>query len=59
MTTPISRRNYRAAGLAASLACIAPGLALAQAYPSRPIRLTVGFAPGTGPDVVKIGRAHV
>ena len=39
-------------GIAASLACVAPGLALAQAYPSRPVRLTVGFAPGTGPDVV-------
>ena len=52
MTANISRRNYLCAGLAASLAYAAPGLALAQAYPSRPVRLTVGFAPGTGPDVV-------
>lgn len=52
MTTFISRRNYLTAGLAASLACAVPRLALAQAYPSRPVRLSVGFAPGTGPDVV-------
>ena len=52
MTNTVSRRHYLAAGLAASLACVAPGLALAQAYPSRPMRLTVGFPPGTGPDVL-------
>lgn len=52
MNTPISRRNCLAAGLAASLACALPGLALADTYPSRPVRLSVGFAPGTGPDVV-------
>ncbi|MDB5932647.1 MAG: Tripartite-type tricarboxylate transporter, receptor component TctC [Polaromonas sp.] len=52
MTAPISRRNCLAAGLAASLACALPGLALAQAYPSRPLRLSVGFPPGTGPDVL-------
>jgi tripartite-type tricarboxylate transporter receptor subunit TctC len=52
MSTPISRRNCLAAGLAASLACAAPVLAQAQDYPSRPVRLAVGFAPGTGPDVL-------
>lgn len=52
MKTPISRRNCLAAGLAASLACALPGLALANTYPSRPVRLSVGFAPGTGPDVL-------
>jgi tripartite-type tricarboxylate transporter receptor subunit TctC len=52
MTRPISRRHCLATGLAASLAFAAPGLALAQAYPARPIRLTVGFPPGTGPDVL-------
>ncbi|HMN79541.1 MAG TPA: tripartite tricarboxylate transporter substrate-binding protein [Burkholderiaceae bacterium] len=29
-----------------------PGVARAQAYPARPVRLAVGFAPGTGPDIV-------
>jgi tripartite-type tricarboxylate transporter receptor subunit TctC len=29
-----------------------PLAALAQAYPDKPLRLTVGFPPGTGPDVV-------
>ena len=52
MKTSISRRNCLAAGLAVSLACALPGLVLADTYPSRPVRLSVGFAPGTGPDVL-------
>lgn len=52
MTRQISRRNCLAAGLAASLAFAAPGLARAQAYPARPLKLSVGFPPGTGPDVL-------
>jgi tripartite-type tricarboxylate transporter receptor subunit TctC len=42
----------RRALLAASLALAAPALVFAQAYPDRQIKLTVGFPPGTGPDVV-------
>lgn len=38
--------------LAASLVLAAPTLVFAQAYPERAVKLTVGFPPGTGPDVV-------
>ncbi|MBT9523849.1 MAG: tripartite tricarboxylate transporter substrate binding protein [Rhizobacter sp.] len=39
--------------IAASLVLAAPStLVFAQAYPERPVKLTVGFPPGTGPDVV-------
>ncbi|WP_119155373.1 Bug family tripartite tricarboxylate transporter substrate binding protein [Caldimonas tepidiphila] len=41
------RRTLLAATLLA-----APLLALAQSYPDRPLKLTVGFPPGTGPDIV-------
>jgi tripartite-type tricarboxylate transporter receptor subunit TctC len=54
----ISRRGCLGAGAAATLALACPTLALAQAapaaqvYPTRAVRLAVGFAPGTGPDVL-------
>jgi tripartite-type tricarboxylate transporter receptor subunit TctC len=51
----MSRRACLTAGAAASLALACPQLAFAQsaqAYPSRSVRLAVGFAPGTGPDVL-------
>jgi tripartite-type tricarboxylate transporter receptor subunit TctC len=37
---------------AAWFAACAPGAAIAQTYPSQDIRLVVGFAAGSGPDVI-------
>ncbi len=45
---PIPRRIVLAAALALAL----PLAAQAQSYPDRAVRLSVGFPPGTGPDVV-------
>jgi tripartite-type tricarboxylate transporter receptor subunit TctC len=49
-THPIGRRALIAAAGLAALAL--PSLGLAQAYPDKPLKLIVGFPPGTGPDVV-------
>ena len=47
----LSRRALLAASLVPTLAQW-PLAARAQAYPDRPIRLAVGYAPGTAPDVL-------
>src|SRR5918992_3011087 len=45
----MDRRTFVAAALAAGLAAL-PGLAVAQAYPTRPIQLIVPLAAGGGTD---------
>lgn len=38
-----------------AVACVfaaAPGASLAQTFPDKPLKINVGFPPGTGPDVV-------
>ncbi|MFD0668025.1 Bug family tripartite tricarboxylate transporter substrate binding protein [Ramlibacter sp. MAHUQ-53] len=69
MTHPLSRRRLLAAapGLAAGLAL--PALAQGPSWPSRPIKLVVGFAPGgltdalprllTGPMAERLGQPVV
>jgi tripartite-type tricarboxylate transporter receptor subunit TctC len=50
--TKLPRRTFLhlAAGAAALPAL--PRIALAQAYPSRPVRMIIGIVPGSGPDIV-------
>ena len=49
MNTPHITRTLRPALAFAALATAA-GLAFAQAYPSKPIRMVVGYPPGGGID---------
>lgn len=46
----LNRRLFLACACAFSV--LSPSYLLAQNYPDKPVKLTVGFAPGTGPDTV-------
>jgi len=48
---PFNRRQILAAAVIPALATL-PSLSSAQTYPDHPIRLVVGYAPGTAPDVL-------
>jgi tripartite-type tricarboxylate transporter receptor subunit TctC len=46
-----ARRKFLEVAAGAAALSTLPGIAAAQAYPSRPVRIIVGFPPGTSPDV--------
>ena len=48
----LSRRRFQGLGLGAVALPILSRFAWAQAYPSRPLRVVVGFAPGSGIDIL-------
>ena len=47
----IHRRRFLQLTTAAAFSAASPAV-MAQAYPSRPVRLLVGFAPGGGQDIL-------
>src|SRR5262249_57660928 len=48
----LSRRRFQGLALGAVALPLLSRFAWAQAYPSRPLRVVVGFAPGSGIDIL-------
>ena len=48
----LQRRQFLRLAASASALTVMPPVANAQGYPSRPVQLLVGFAPGGGTDVM-------
>jgi len=48
----LARREFLHLGSAAAVATVIPSLASAQTYPTRPVRLLVGYSPGGLGDIV-------
>src|SRR5262249_51953430 len=48
----IRRRELLSLAASAAVSLAAPRIATAQAYPARPVRILVGFAPGGGYDLI-------
>ena len=48
----LGRRNFLHLAAGAAALPVVPRIARAQAYPTRPVRILVGFPPGTAPDIV-------
>ena len=48
----LPRRNFLHLAAGAVALPAVSRVARAQAYPSRPVRMIVGFAPGSAPDIV-------
>jgi tripartite-type tricarboxylate transporter receptor subunit TctC len=47
----LPRRDFLHLAAGAAALPVLPRIARAQAYPTRPVRLVVGFSPGSGPDM--------